>query len=507
MTLAIAEPHFRVSPAVLRACVSVATALAPVSLLLVWHWHLLPPISATDYAQYILHAKALVEGRPYTDTGYLFTQFAPFIGPRALPPGLPLTLAPFVAIGGVNSPLLRLVPIASQLALLIVVWRYFSRSHSPAAGWAAAAMTGVSLEAGYTSTAPISEPGFCALLWGLLLVVDGAQDRWGARRAVAVTLLGFGAMAYRVAGVALVPAVGLWALLHWRRVGPWAFAPVVAWCTAAGAVVLAGSLRLVGPADMNALTFDILWRRLISRSETYKLAVFESHLYPFASDAANDVYHLVTALLMVVGTVVFLRSRWRSLLSLFALSYMAMLLAVPVADGRYLWPLFPLSAALLAMGARAVIGWARPAPAAFAERGAIAVVAVATLATCVRLIQRPEPPSLLGRPDVVALFEHIGSQADVTSHRYVFVNPRVLSLETGAKAMGLFAAPSEEIALRELEEQGITHVVLGSLGIDERQNRFLSALVAGQPARFRLEYTSGPFQVYRVLDAARNGES
>ena len=44
-----------------------------------------------DYAQYLSHARALVEGRAYADIGYIYTTHAPSVGPRAYPPGLPLS--------------------------------------------------------------------------------------------------------------------------------------------------------------------------------------------------------------------------------------------------------------------------------------------------------------------------------------------------------------------------------------------------------------------------------
>ncbi|MFN8580271.1 MAG: hypothetical protein U0163_04745 [Gemmatimonadaceae bacterium] len=51
-------------------------ALVPFIALAVHQWNFLPRLSDGDYAQYILHAKALAEGRRYTDTGYIFTPFS-----------------------------------------------------------------------------------------------------------------------------------------------------------------------------------------------------------------------------------------------------------------------------------------------------------------------------------------------------------------------------------------------------------------------------------------------
>src|SRR5688500_12534742 len=94
---------------------SVATAIG----LAAYHGRERPPITAGDYAHYLLHAKALVENRPYSETGYIFTSANPHIGPVTLPPGVPLVIAPIVALDGVNSPWLRVAMVGTLCAFLL----------------------------------------------------------------------------------------------------------------------------------------------------------------------------------------------------------------------------------------------------------------------------------------------------------------------------------------------------------------------------------------------------
>lgn len=55
---------------------------------------------ADDWAQYIMHARALAQGQAYSDIGYVWSIYAPLIGPPAYPPGTAFVLAPaFVAFG------------------------------------------------------------------------------------------------------------------------------------------------------------------------------------------------------------------------------------------------------------------------------------------------------------------------------------------------------------------------------------------------------------------------
>src|SRR5947209_4817338 len=97
---------------VVRLAVWACASLVPFLILAVHHWSWPPPADAGDYAQYLSHARAIVEGRPYAQIGYLYHPSAWGVGPPAYPPGLPLTLAPAVAIGGIHSGLVRLIMLA-----------------------------------------------------------------------------------------------------------------------------------------------------------------------------------------------------------------------------------------------------------------------------------------------------------------------------------------------------------------------------------------------------------
>src|SRR5689334_8511402 len=70
----------------------------PFLLLAAWHWPHGPRADYGDYAQYFLHAEALLKGRAYSDIGYIYSDRAPFIGPPVQPPGLPAALVPLLAL-------------------------------------------------------------------------------------------------------------------------------------------------------------------------------------------------------------------------------------------------------------------------------------------------------------------------------------------------------------------------------------------------------------------------
>ena len=156
--------------------------LLPFAVLAAHHWNWGPPAGAGDYAQYLVHARAIVEGRPYTDIGYIYHPGAPMVGPRAYPPGLPLTLAPIVAFAGVHSPLIRVLMLATVLAFAFFAfrdWRWHIATvagrdgggHPPLSPGSALRHAGI----------PAPDAGLCALLWAAVLAVDRAES-WTWRR-------------------------------------------------------------------------------------------------------------------------------------------------------------------------------------------------------------------------------------------------------------------------------------------------------------------------------------
>jgi hypothetical protein len=78
-----------------------------------------------DFAMYILHAKNIVEGKPYADTGYIYNQFNSKLGPRMYPPVFPLLLAPVYRVFGLNLTAFKIEIILIFLAFLFLLFMLF----------------------------------------------------------------------------------------------------------------------------------------------------------------------------------------------------------------------------------------------------------------------------------------------------------------------------------------------------------------------------------------------
>jgi hypothetical protein len=371
------SPPWTLPPRLFRWVVPVA--LLPFVAVVLARWSDLPSATDGDYAHYLLHAKALAEGRPYTDIGYIYTEMN-LVGPRAQPPGWPLVLTPFVAVFGTHSPVFKLLVSLLIAGFGVMAGSYFVRRGDHTAGIAATAAVPLALETQYATSSAISDPLFCVLVWLTFMVAD-SDHLTGWRRGVTLAFMSVATLAVRMAGVALLPALLLHAILRRREHGVKAVAPLAVLFVVAVVFALFAVDQI---PFLDRTVRELSDFRLGEFVSTYRAALATAALYPFGSNAANDVYHLLIVVPLLVGGVLFLRRQFRSVLACFILVYVAVLLVSPVREPRYAWPLIPLAIVWITQG----LSWmgARFLPATLktvAPRFVLAMVAAAMIASAV----------------------------------------------------------------------------------------------------------------------------
>ena len=458
-----------------------------------WSWH--PDSVLGDWAQYVSHARALLEGRRFADIGYIYHPAAWAIGPQSYPPGFSLTLLPIVAFAGIDSAWFRVLMLVSVLVFACVAsWRLRAETAEWQV-WVAVGMAAYAIEASGVVVAPMSDPGFCALFWGVIVAVD-RPGAWSGGRIALVTALGVAAMAYRIPGVVLIPALGVHALRTWSSHRGRAAVPVVAWCLAGGIAAAMGLVRV--PYDVVSAVFSHTTVRLMRTAEELKYGAFEGVLYPFPWDRANDVWHLL-ALLASVGGLVLLAWRWRnSFLLVAVVAYMTMILAAPVASARYFWPMYPVLTLGLVVGLHRAV---TVVSARFATPVTAAAMTVALLGALLVALPQSEPSTLTGSADGRSLFAWVEGQGRREPMRMAFHNPRVLTLYTRVPAMGEVDR-SENGQLAAFEDGHVTHVIAVRTAEGGCLQGIVNRLVANTPERFVLVWENATYGVYRLLPRA-----
>ncbi len=316
-----------------------------------------------DWAQYVLHARNIVTGHPYADTGYVFNPDIPNAGPPSYPPGLPLLLAPIVAVFGTDIVPLKIACVLflalALPPLAVILTREYGRT---------IAIPSLLLFALYETVWELrdqisSESAYIMLtmstMWYSLR--DGSVGRLGFASIAAGAWLGalaFAAVACRSIGVSLAVAMLVYGWAHRKPIG---------WFTgfAASFAVLVWLQRifLVMPTtysnELRAPTSEMLLGNAIG----YWRALRDIFRVPFG---LSQVAATLVVALMLVGIGIVLTRRGpaeeehpglrdyaaRVPLSLWYLAaYFCALLFVAIAPiSRYLLPVLPFIIALAATG-------------------------------------------------------------------------------------------------------------------------------------------------------------
>lgn len=477
-------------------------AILPFVALVLWRISWAPDAAFGDYAQYVLHAQALLDGRSYADIGYLFHPEAPDIGPAAYPPGLPLLLLPIVAVTGTHPLPLRILMVACMIGFGWCAFRRLSRDLPASTAAVGVALALLSIEVQRGTVVPMSDPLFCVVLWLLFLVAD-TKERWSAGRTAMVTALGFALVAVRIAGAAIGPAVLLLGVLQRRRLGLRPFLVVAIW----GAAALAALLVVSNPYSGNAIDRDAtdLGRKLYFLAYNYRYALFEAELYPTGFKPIDIAYHLVITPVIAWGAVIALRRLGASLLVTFTISYVVLLLAVRFGAARFLWPLLPILGVSMVLGIAKVMELARrmvarPLTGSVASRAALFLPVLVLLGAFTRQLGAHAPFAITGTPDADALYSWMRSENARQPMRAMFHNPRVLTLSTGVPAMGILDRLTAG-QLAAIDAEGLTHLVWQRADVSTCLQLIANDLPVRFPERFALSYENATFRVYRVRPA------
>ena len=459
-----------------------------------------------DFAQYITHARNLVEGRPYGDIGVL--RAGEILGPAEYPPVFPLLLVPVYAFLGPSLPALKVVGVVSLLVALLLFRRLFATTLAGGYVVAWALLVGFHPFLYAFASEVLSDQAF--LLWTAAALL--ALDRWGETRTHAlgaavrgciIGMLVALAVGTRTIGVALVPAVALLALRHERS---WHM-PAAALATAASLIattmlLVPGQLAYgVSLADAHVLRHgQLYWADLTSflpgfdeQSAHGALSLLRQHagLGPaFLSPPSNLVVAVVALALSIVAGAGFVLAVRRGLgpVEVFVCAYAAVVIVYPIYQGaRFMMPLLPIAFAY-GIGAVASCRLERRR----AGRIVLATALLASMGLHGRGLASTTVPDHYGSSETKKLLDFVraGTPADAV---IVFAKPRALYLLTGRTGYCPLEIPDDAL-WTEFESLGVTQVVLGGPRL-----AFLEPFAKRFPGRMMPAYASKDFTVLTIV--------
>lgn len=445
-----------------------------------------------DFALYLLHARSLVEGTSYTDTGWIYNPEYPGLSPVAYPPVFPLMLAPFLALGGLNLELMKLLPVLSLALSLLAIHAVAARRLGHWAALGVAALVGLNPYLWHLRDDVKPDFTFMALTWAAFAVADALMARWDRGRPARGLAVALGAvlwLAYgtRSVGLLVAPAIALPAALRkTRRWSDLALAGAVALAPAAVQTLLIGGLGSYG--DAFALTDGWLARNL-SYYASVVVALFDNGHAPGLATVAA----VVTMALSLVGWARRVR-RGPLAVELWAPLYLATVIVWPYPLGRLLIPLVPALFLWAVEGAVALAALVRAAPrapsvAAGAVIGALLVGSASSLAV---VDTAPLQEGVL-LPSSQRMFAFARQTED--DGVWVSSKPRPLALFTRHRTIAWTEKPDPE-QRAWLARVGASHLVLASWS--ERDMRLMAPFVMRNQDLFAPVFQNEQLTVLRV---------
>jgi len=450
-----------------------------------------------DFAFYIHHAKNLLEGVPYTATGYIPNPSFPHLGPLHYPPGYPLMLAPVIAVFGVNYTAMKTEVILSFACSLVFMFFLF-RDRLPY-WWTLLLIAAIGLNPFFwrvrddiASDLPFLMAAYGAL-WLIQATYSKTKDDPPLALAALIGLVVYFASAMRPHGLMLLPTLVIYDLLKARRIRPFL---AVALTVAALGIVL--QMVVLGPdARYAQLNFHPGWLgvSLLGKVKDYRAWWLNGY-----SNLLS--YGLFVAVLATTAYGVW-RSRHSAvhIYDLWAVFYLCSVIPYTALVQRYMVPVVPILMLYLFTGLYDLkdLLSARVARAVFACAAALIVFSYGT-----RYARADYGPIREGMfdPGFAAVCNYVRSSTSPSS-RFIFRKPRLLTLETG-RAAGVYHQAADPADLWEfIHSIGASYIIVADVPdveFDSDRN-YLRGFVAASGDRLLPVYQNAHYQVFRVKAA------
>lgn len=413
-----------------------------------------------DFSQYIGHARNIVRGEPYAETGYIYNPRNTVVGPRLYPPGFPVMLAPVVGAFGLDLRPMKILVLAFFVGSLLVMIPLFRRLLPPSFVACLVLIVGLNPYFWEFKDYVLSDLPFLFLVLVSLLLFTRADEGAGtARQRMRLVVLSgvaaYAAYATRTLAVVLIPCYLGHDLLRHRRISGNAIRAV------AVVVALAAVQHAVWLYDGSYLEQSL---SPLAAARQNVPAYLQTLADVWENGYSNDVRRMVFLGASALAAVGYLTS-WRagvSVLHLFPALYLAPVIVWPSYQGmRFLIPVLPFYFYFCLLGVR----WL---DAAAARRGmprhaALAVFLAAVLVSYgarYSTLDFGPLPEGIAKKESTELFEFVAA-ATGPQDVLVFSKPRALALMTGRRVSGPYSPADPCDLWRYMREIGATHVVTG----------------------------------------------
>jgi hypothetical protein len=478
-----------------------------------------------DFALYIMHAKNIATGQPYTETGFIYSPSGnQGYSPPAYAPVYPAMLAPVYKLFGLNLYALKALNLVIFIVCLAVFFRFFTNSLSfNFSHLAVIAMIAFSPWFWMMRNLILSDIPFLLITLIALIIMDRLTATKQQQTAywllsVLLGLVIYASYGTRVLGLLLLPTVILYDLFRNRtiRIGPLLTIGIFLILHQLQTHLLDFSLdqsysrviadltpqKAATPSETWLSGFLSLTRGMLSNmiwnAKLYSV-VWVNHWDNGVSLTARLAIAVISSVFALTGFIHSCRSRLHPM-DIFVVLYIGALMAVPVAQGfRYLLPVLPAGLLYSCMGAelleRRLIG---DTARGLLIPGTLLAFALVSYAGNYHFIQDKNAYFGVMDKDSKELFEYIRNNTAPNSN-IESSRPRIIALFTGRKSSYCnLWLPTDEI-MDDFQHTGATHLLLYKGDEEWAYKNSFSKLLTEKADYLKAIFENENFRLYKIV--------
>jgi len=475
-----------------------------------------------DFAQYILHAQALLNGQAYSPPpGYIHNPYLPW-ATQTYPPLFPLCIAGILALSGLNFIAMKALVVVFFLIVLYTYWRLLLASMPAKIALGALAFLAFSPYMLKFSNKLLTDIPYIAFSLFVILAAERFfKEKSTPRDAIGLGLLLVLSGCLRFMSLSLILAVPAYALLF-RRSHLLRALLISAICfftlKAISGGMIGSYVDVVGLSPSRLL----FWIQGKPQGYFFNLSRYLA-LYPSHTSTLNLLFNVPAAAvylgLCILGATHLFRSRGIKYQDIYLAVYLATICVYSISKLRYLIPIIPLMSIYAFQGLR--IGTV------FIRKHLRLPVRLPSL--CKRIYRyrffypallylplftiywfhytlQPTTPgaNILNNPDVRDLFTHVQNSRNHISGA-IFDRPRVLTLFTEIRATCAFNSKVQlsravtwdlPMLLDLVSKQQISHVIVSPA--NDATTQAMQPIIKKNPEYFQLEYNNPGYKIYRI---------
>jgi hypothetical protein len=496
-----------------------------------------------DFALYTAHAKNIVDGSPYAETGYIINPDQPYLSPQSYPPVFPAFIAIVYKFLGLDLRAIKIANIAA-FALFLLVFQFYVRKRLRYPISQLAVVTAVAFSPWYWIAKDRILPDFLFMLfiYGAILLMDSAYAPGKTNRqryllAIFTSLIVYLAYGTRSLGLVLIPALILSDLLRLRSISRFTliitavfslfyitqntalhtdqsyaniYKSTLAQVTPDKTTTqnddriserdnISPADKSVKPISLNLKPLLRSFKNSIRLNSEYYHQNMSAYWISNTSNTVDNIIYVAMGLLAITGFLAMILKRPSSGDCL-TLVYVSVLLLVPFAQDRYLLPLIPMYLIYIFHGMETIIR----SRAAFGERvvygsifGLLLVITLTNAGTYSTL-NFDDFQNGVHKKESLEVFEFI-RQSTPEDSVLITSKPRVFALFTDRKSSVYPWPPyTPENLLNSLGRLSATHVVTTkkTSGISELKE--FTDWVWSNPEYYEIIFENTDFRVYQI---------